>query len=73
MAEFISSHFNIGVRRWQDLSAEENAFSQNTDIAHRPDADANVRRKVKKKFRNPGKAEEKAGRTKKTAVAEQLH
>lgn len=48
------------MRRWQNLSAEENAFFQNTDMAHRQDADAYIKRRDKKKFRNPGKAKKKS-------------
>lgn len=64
MAEFARSYFSVRMRRWQDLSAEENAFSQNTDMAHRQHADADIRRKSKKKFGNPGKAEKKISQDK---------
>lgn len=54
--------FNVSMRREQDLSAED-AFSQNA-MTHRQDADANIKRKDKKKFRNPTKNKEYAGRRK---------
>lgn len=52
MAEFARSYFSIHMREWKDLSAEENFFSQNTDMTLM--SDTNIRRKDKK-FRNPEK------------------